>query len=104
MLFRSNAEEEPEYADYPKDPSFRKRFGPRGVMKCWATDEEDTTEDPVFGTVGRQKIENTGPLSRKRMETVDEEFLASALDFMDRKTKQGGPATSTRPGCTCSRT
>ena len=90
-LYHLNAEEEPEYADYPKDPSFRKRFGPRGVMKCWATDEEDTTEDPVFGKVGRQKIENTGPLSRKRMETVDEEFLASALDFMDRKTKQGGP-------------
>ena len=90
-LYHLNAEEEPEYADYPKDPNFRKKFGPRGVMKCRATDKDDSTVDPVFGRVGKQVIENTGPLTRKRMETVDEEFMASALDFMERKTKEGGP-------------
>jgi len=90
-LYHLNAEEEPEYPDYPKDPEFKKKFGPRGVMKCKATDKDDATVDPVFGKVGKQTIENTGPLTRKRMETVDEEFLASALDFMERKTKEGGP-------------
>ncbi len=90
-LYHLNAEEEPEYADYPKDPNFRKKFGPRGVLKCKATDKDDATVDPVFGKVGKQTIENTGPLTRKRMETVDEEFLASALDFMERKTKESVP-------------
>ena len=90
-LYHLNAEEEPEYADYPKDPRFKKRFGPRGVLKCKATDKNDPTVDPVFGKVGKQTIKNTGPLTRKRMETVDEEFLASALDFMTRKTKEGAP-------------
>ncbi len=90
-LYHLNAEEEPEYTDYPKDPNFRKKFGPRGVLKCKATDQDDATIDPVFGKVGKQTIENTGPLPRKRMETVDEEFIAAALDFMDRKTKEGQP-------------
>ena len=90
-LYHLNAEEEPEYPDYPKDPNFRKKFGPRGVLKCKATDKDDTTVDPVFGKVGKQTIENTGPLTRKRMETVDEEFLAAALDFMERKTKENAP-------------
>src|SRR6476646_4590637 len=84
-LYHLNAEEEPENEDYPKDPEFRKKYGPRGVLKCKATDKDDTTVDPQFGKVGKQVIENTGPLTRKRMETVDEEFLAAALDFMDRK-------------------
>ena len=90
-LYHLNAEEEPEYPDYPKDPNFRKKFGPRGVLKCKATDKDDPTVDPVFGKVGKQTIENTGPLTRKRMETVDEEFLAATLDFMERKTKEGAP-------------
>ncbi|HKX65372.1 MAG TPA: arylsulfatase, partial [Rhizomicrobium sp.] len=90
-LYHLNAEEEPEYADYPKDPKFRAKFGPRGVLKCKATDKDDATVDPVFGKVGKQVIENTGPLNRKRMETVDEEFLAAALDFMERKTKEDAP-------------
>src|SRR5271169_649148 len=90
-LYHLNAEEEPEYPDYPKDPNFRKKFGPRGVLKCKATDKDDTTIDPAFGKVGKQEIKNTGPLNRKRMETVDEEFMASALNFMERKTKEGGP-------------
>ncbi len=90
-LYHLNAEEEPEYPNYPKDPDFRKRFGPRGVLKCKATDKDDTTVDPQFGKVGKQTIENTGPLTRKRMETVDEEFLASALDFIERKDSEGTP-------------
>lgn len=90
-LYHLNAEEEPEYPNYPKDPAFRKRFGPRGVLKCTATDKADDTDDPQFGKVGAQAIENTGPLTRKRMETVDEEFLASALDFIERKSSTGEP-------------
>ena len=90
-LYHLNAEEEPEYVDYPKDPKFKARFGPRGVLKCKATDKDDTTDDPVFGKVGKQTIENTGPLTKKRMETVDEEFLAAAVDFMERKTKENVP-------------
>jgi arylsulfatase len=90
-LYHLNAEEEPENPDYPKDPAFRKRFGPRGVLKCKASDRDDPTEDPQFGRVGRQVIENTGPLDTKRMQTVDEEFLAAAIDFMERKTGEGAP-------------
>jgi len=90
-LYHLNAEEEPEYVDYPKDPAFRKQFGPRGVMKCRATEEDDATVDEVFGRVGKQVIENTGPLTRKRMETVDEEFIGAAMDFMERKTNEGDP-------------
>ena len=105
-LYHLNAEEEPENVDYPKDPKFRARFGPRGVLKSWATDKDDPTEEPVFGRVGKQKIENTGPLTKKRMETIDEEFLAGAKDFIQRKHKDGTPgsATSTPPGCTSSPT
>src|SRR5678816_4846311 len=90
-LYHLNAEEEPENEDYPKDDNFRKKFGPRGVLKCKSTDKDDATVDPQFGRVGKQVIENTGPLGRKRMETVDEEFLASAKDFINRKTKEGTP-------------
>jgi arylsulfatase len=90
-LYHLNAEEEPEYPDWPKDAQFNKLFRPRGVLKCKATDKDDATVDPQFGRVGKQVIENTGPLTRKRMETVDEEFLGAALDFMERKTKEGGP-------------
>ena len=99
-LYHLNAEEEPENPDYPKDPEFRKRFGPRGVMHCWATDKADPTVDPVFGPVGKQKIENTGPLTTKRMETVNDEFTDAALDFIDRAHKADKPffvwANSTR--------
>ncbi|HEY4167282.1 MAG TPA: arylsulfatase [Reyranella sp.] len=74
-LYHLNAEEEPENPDYPKDPEFRKKFGPRGVLK----------------TSADGKIEDTGPLTRKRMETVDEEFLAAAKDFMGRQVKANKP-------------
>ena len=90
-LYHLNAEEEPENQDYPKDPEFKKRFGPRGVFHCFATNQDDPTVDPRFGKVGKQKCEDTGPLTRKRMETVDEEVTAKALDFMGRAKKADKP-------------
>jgi arylsulfatase len=83
-LYHLNAEEEPEHPDYPTDPAFKERFGPRGVLRSRATDVDDPTEDPRFGRVGKQRIENTGPLDTKRMQTIDEEFLAASLGFIDR--------------------
>lgn len=90
-LYHLNAEEEPENPDYPKNPEFRARFGPRGVLRCKASDRDDPTEDPRFGRVGRQTIEDTGPLTRKRMETADEEFLNASLDFIDRQHRANKP-------------
>ncbi|MCF6100447.1 arylsulfatase [Mesorhizobium muleiense] len=90
-LYHLNAEDEPEHPDYPKNPEFKARFGPRGVMKCKASATDDPTEDPRFGRVGKQEIEDTGPLTKKRMETVDEEFLGSALNFIDRSNADGKP-------------
>jgi arylsulfatase len=90
-LYHLNAEEEPEHEDYPKNPAFKKRFGPRGVLKSKATDKDDETVDPRFGKVGRQTIKDTGPLTRKRMETIDEEITAAALDFIDRAHKADKP-------------
>ena len=58
-LYHLNAEEEPENPDYPKDPRFRQKFGPRGVLRCYVIDKDDTTVDPAYGKVGKQRIENT---------------------------------------------
>ena len=55
-LYHLNAEDEPEHPDYPKNPAFRERFGPRGVLHCKATDEDDPTEEPRFGRVGKQLV------------------------------------------------
>jgi len=78
-LYHLNAEEEPENLDYPKNPEFRKKYGPRGVLHTW-TDGK-----------GGQKIENTGPLTKKRMETIDDETVAAAKDFITRQAKAGKP-------------
>jgi arylsulfatase len=78
-LYHLNAEEEPENEDYPKDPAFRKRFGPRGVIHSWAQPD------------GTQKIEDTGPLTRKRMETVDDDTSDRALAFLEEQHKAGKP-------------
>ncbi len=83
-LYHLNTEEEPEQVDYPQDPEFRKKYGTRGVLRCRATDVDDPTVDPRFGKMGKQVCEDTGPLTRKRMETVDDEFFAAAVDFMKR--------------------
>lgn len=90
-LYHLNAEEEPELPDYPKDPGYLTKFGPRGVLKCKATDVDDPTVDPRFGKVGKQTIEDTGPLDKKRMETVDDETSAAAIDFMKRQVAAGKP-------------
>jgi arylsulfatase A-like enzyme len=93
-LYHLNAEEEPENPDYPKPPeypNFKARFGPRGVLHSFASDKDDPTEDPRFGRVGKQTIEDTGPLTKKRMETVDEEFLAGAMNFVDNSHKANKP-------------
>jgi arylsulfatase len=90
-LYHLNAEEEPENPDYPKDPRFRVKFGPRGVLKCKASDTDDATVDPAFGRVGKQVIVNTGALDTKRMETVDGEFLAAAKDFINRQHSANKP-------------
>lgn len=74
-LYHLNAEDEPENVDYPKDPEFKKKFGPRGVIKSTADG----------------KVEDTGPLNMKRMETVDDEATAAALDFFDRAHKADKP-------------
>jgi arylsulfatase A-like enzyme len=76
---------------YPKNPEFRQRFGPRGVLKCKATDVDDPTDDPRFGRVGKQTIVDTGPLTRERMKTVDTEFLDATLGAMDRAKAAGQP-------------
>ncbi len=90
-LYHLNAEEEPQNPDYPKDPRFRAKFGPRGVLKCKASDRDDPTIDATYGRVGKQTIENTGPLDTTRMQTVDEEFLNAALDFIDRQHSSNTP-------------
>ncbi|MEU4324220.1 arylsulfatase [Nonomuraea dietziae] len=81
-LYHLNAEEEPEHADYPTEeefPDFKKRFGPRGVIRSWADKD------------GTQRIEDTGPLTRKRMETCDEEFRDAAVDFIRRRHEADTP-------------
>jgi len=90
-LYHLNAEEEPENPDYPKDPQFAAAFGPRGVLHSWASDVDDPTVDERFGPIGKQIIEDTGPLTKKRMETIDDEITAGALDYMERQVAGGNP-------------
>jgi arylsulfatase A-like enzyme len=78
-LYHLNAEEEPELPDYPKDPEFKKKFGPRGVLDC------------VSDGKGGQKIKDTGPLTKKRMETIDEEITERALGWMETQAKAEQP-------------
>jgi len=86
-LYHLNAEEEPEMYDYYKEEDFaefRKGILPRGVIHSWATDKDDATVQPRWGKVGKQKIQDTGPLNTERMETCDDEFVAAAKDFIQR--------------------
>ncbi|MGH3924742.1 MAG: arylsulfatase, partial [Pseudonocardiaceae bacterium] len=81
-LYHLNAEEDPELHEYPPAddfPDFRERFGPRGVIHSWANED------------GTQRIEDTGPLTKKRMETIDDEIRAAALDFIERQHASGTP-------------
>lgn len=87
-LYHLNAEEEPELPDYPDQERYPRLYNlqrPRGVLRSWATDEDDPTEDPRFGRVGRQRIEDTGPLTKKRMETIDDEIADACVDFIRRQ-------------------
>jgi len=88
-LYHLNAEEEPEELDYPgqKNPAYKQKFGPRGVLHAWATNVDDPTTDPKFGRVGKQRIEDTGPLTRKRMETIDQEVTDETLKWLDKNGK-----------------
>ena len=90
-LYHLNAEEEPEQRTYPRDPEFKAMFGPRGVLKCKATDVDDPTVDPRFGRVGKQTIEDTGPLTKKRMETIDDATSDAAVDYIRRQAGAGKP-------------
>lgn len=87
-LYHLNAEEEPELPDYPDQDRYPRLYNlqrPRGVLRSWATDEDDPTEDPRFGRVGKQRIEDTGPLTKKRMETIDDEIADACVDFIRRQ-------------------
>jgi arylsulfatase len=88
-LYHLNAEEEPELPDYPREPGDLKKFGPRGVLDCKATDVDDPAVDQRFGKVGKQTIKDTGPLTKKRMETIDDETSDRAIDFMKRQHEAG---------------
>jgi arylsulfatase len=92
-LYHLNAEEEPEELDYPgqKNPGYKTRFGPRGALHTWATNVDDPATDPKFGRVGKQKIQDTGPLTRKRMETFDAEVTEETLKWLDRNGRAGKP-------------
>jgi arylsulfatase A-like enzyme len=90
-LYHLNAEEEPENPDYPKDPKFRERFGPRGVIHSFATDVDDPSEDPRFGRVGKQTIEDTGPLTRKRMATFEVDITDRTIEFIRQAHADGKP-------------
>ncbi len=90
-LYHLNTEEEPFLKSWPQDSAFDAAFRPRGVLDCKATTVDDPTVDGRFGRVGKQTIKDTGPLDPKRMETVDDEFEARAVDFMRRSRKAGDP-------------
>ncbi|MHB9839350.1 arylsulfatase [Paraburkholderia terrae] len=95
-LYHLNAEEEPERpywpkADTPQGKAYAKYFMPRGVMDCKASDHDDPTVDARFGKVGRQVCTDTGPLSSKRMETIDDETTGRAIDFMKEQAKSDKP-------------
>ncbi len=91
-LYHLNAEEEPEDPQYPHDvEGFYEQFGPRGNLDCKATDKDDPTEEPRWGRVGKQVCMDTGPVTRKRMETIENELLERSLDFMERAVEADKP-------------
>ena len=94
-LYHLNAEEEPENFDYPHEDRYPRLYNlakPRGVLRCFATDEVSTEpDDPKFGPVGKQTIEDTGPLNTKRMETIDEDIAEATVDYMTRQHQAGNP-------------
>ena len=93
-LYHLNAEEEPENPDYPTEeeaPLLRRALLPRGVIRSWATEEASDEVDERFGPVGRQRIEDPGPLTKKRMETIDDETTDACVDFIKRQAESDTP-------------
>ena len=99
-LYHLNTQEQPEYRDYQKfaetypggPEAFAKKFGTRGVLHSFATGTDDPTEDPRFGRVGKQRIQDTGPLTSERMKDFDAtEVIPKAFDFMKRSKDDGKP-------------
>ena len=93
-LYHLNAEEEPENPDYPTEeeaPLLRKALLPRGVIHSWATDEDSGEVDDRYGPIGKQRIEDTGPLTKKRMETIDDETTTACIDFIKRQHEADTP-------------
>src|SRR5215470_12337800 len=88
-LYHLDAMEDPCHPNYP--PSAKETVGPRNMLHSWATDKDDATEQPRWGKVGKQKIEDAGPLCPERMKTVDDEILADALKFVDKAKQDGKP-------------
>lgn len=88
-LYHLDAMEDPAHRNYPQE--LKEKVGPRNMLHCWATDVDDPTEQPRWGKIGKQKIEDAGELYPKRMETVDDEILADSLKFMDKAKKDGKP-------------
>jgi arylsulfatase A-like enzyme len=94
-LYHLNAAEEPALPDYPKPadfPNFAKTYGPRGVIHSFATDADDPAVLPRWGRVGKQRIDDTGPLTRKRMGTIDDDGAARAAVFLKQQVQAGRPA------------
>jgi arylsulfatase len=93
-LYHLNAEEEPELPDYPtaeEAPVMRNAFLPRGVIRSWATEEDTGEVQERWGPVGKQRIEDTGALTKKRMETIDDETTAACIDFIRRRAEANTP-------------
>ena len=91
FLYHLNAFEEPEQRNYPRNPKFKAMFGPRNVLLCKATDVVDETVQPRWGRIGKQTIKDMGPLTIKRMETIDDETSDAAVDYIKRQAKAGQP-------------
>ena len=92
FLYALSGMEEPERPDYPKDPAFQAKYGPRNMLHSYATNSDDgTVGDPRFGKVGKQKIEDAGPLTKNRMETVDDEITGMSLTWMEKQVKDKKP-------------
>ena len=90
-LYHLNTEEEPELAMWSQDPGFSQRYRPRGVLDCVATDVDDTTVDARFGPWGKQRCKDTGPLTAKRMETIDDDFEARTEKFITESVRAKKP-------------
>jgi arylsulfatase A-like enzyme len=91
ILYHLNALYEPYDPGYPKNPAFFKKYGPRGLMDCTASDKDDKTVDPRFGKMGKQVCTDTGPLTPEHMKTIDDELAVRANNYMERQVKEDKP-------------